>query len=228
MDHTEALQSNACEKYLLGELGPELRDAYELHYFSCDECASQLRAAADFLGASREVLAESPQPSRAAIPGLQAASGGWFAWLNPAFAVPVFAAMLFLIGYQNFVTIPRYQRAVAPRVLPTYSLINANSRGSGDSVFTISPDQPAGLFVDVPADPAYSTYLLALQDPSGAITPLQSLSSAEARKPQVVTFIPARQAGNYALIISGLASSSADASSATELARMQFTIAFRN
>jgi len=228
MDHSEALQANACEKYLLGELTPELRDAYELHYFSCEECAFKLRAAADFLAASREVLAESLQPSRAALPQPQASSHGWLAWLKPAFAIPVFAAMLLLIGYQNFVTIPRYQRAGAPRILPTYSLINANSRGSGESVFTISPDQPAGLFVDVPADPAYSTYLLALQDPSGAITPLQSLSYAEARKPQVVTFIPARQVGKYTLIISGLAGSSADASSATELARMQFTIAFRN
>src|SRR5262249_8663536 len=97
MDHNEALQSQACEKYLLGELPPAQRDAYEEHYFSCPECAAQLGTAAEFLGASREVFA-APIPRA----GTETVGGrGWFAWLRPAYAVTALAALLLCIGYQN-------------------------------------------------------------------------------------------------------------------------------
>ncbi|HXT27524.1 MAG TPA: zf-HC2 domain-containing protein [Candidatus Eisenbacteria bacterium] len=222
MDHNEALQSQACEKYLLGELSPTLRDAYEEHYFSCPECAVQLRSAAEFLGASREVFT-----SAAPTTALQSAGiTGWFAWLKPAFAVPAFALLLVFIGYQNFVTIPQYQQAAAPRVLAMHSLITANTLGDESLNFTVPANQPFGLYVDAPFDPAYPIYLLKLVSPSGATIPLRSLNAAEAQKTQIITVNPGRQAGKYALIVFGLASPSADPSSAKELARLQFSVAF--
>jgi hypothetical protein len=223
MDHNEALQSQACEKYLLGELSPALRDAYEEHYFSCSRCAVELRTAAEFLGASREIFAQTP-PVAAAQPSVRTA--GWFAWFKPALAIPACALLLLFIGYQNLVTIPQYQQAAAPRVLPMHSLITANTLGDESLNFTVSLNQPFGLYVDVPYDPAYSTYLLTLLSPSGAATPLRALNAAEAQKTQIITINPGRQAGKYILVVSGLASPSADPSSAKELARLQFTVAF--
>ena len=51
-------------------------------------------------------------------------AAGWLAWLRPAFAVPVFALLLAVVGYQNFVTVPRLELRdggiladVAPTVL---------------------------------------------------------------------------------------------------------------
>ena len=225
MDHNEALQSQACEKYLLGELSPALRDAYEEHYFSCSECALRLRSAAEFLGASREIFAATfavravQRPMRTV---------GWFAWLKRYFAIPAFAVLLLFIGYQNFVTIPQYKQAAAPRVLPMHSLITANTLGDESLHFTVSSNQPFGLYVDVPYDPAYSTYLLTLLSPSGASTPLRSLNAAEAQKTQIISVTPGRQAGKYTIVVSGLASPSADPSSAKELARLQFTVALTN
>ena len=226
MDHNEAMHSQACEKYLLGELSPELREAYEEHYFSCQECALHLRTTAQFLGAARQVLVA--QSATVDPPLASRPSAGWFTWLKPSIAVPVFAALLLFIGYQNFVAIPHYKQASSPTVLPMYSLIAGNTRGDQGLVFTVSPNQPFGLYVDVPADPSYSTYLLRLQDPSGAVVLLPSLSSAEAQKTQVVTINPGRRAGNYTLAISGLAKPSADPSAATELARIQFSVVFKN
>lgn len=225
MDHNEAMHFQACEKYLLGELSPDLREAYEEHYFSCQECALHLRTTAQFLGASRQVLAAQPAAGThvAARP-----SAGWFAWLKPAIAIPVFAALLLFIGYQNIVTIPQYKQASSPTVLPMYSLIAGNTRGDQTLVFAVSPDQPFGLYVDVPADPSYSTYILRLRDPAGAITPLRSLTAVEAQKTQVLTLNPARQAGNYALIILGQANSAAGLSTPAELARIQFSVVFKN
>ena len=44
MDHHQATQHAAVEKYLLDELTPELREEFEAHFFDCQECALDLRA----------------------------------------------------------------------------------------------------------------------------------------------------------------------------------------
>src|SRR5438552_18968749 len=99
MDDDQAVKSQVCEKYLLGELSSELRDAYEEHYFSCAECATQLRTAADVMGASQQIfsrlptnLAATAPASISAAPASQAAPG-WFSWLRPAIAIPLFATL---------------------------------------------------------------------------------------------------------------------------------------
>lgn len=217
MDHNEALQSQACEKYLLGELPPALRDAYEEHYFSCPECATQLRCAAEFLGASRDIFAASPAPSLGPSP----VRTGWFAWFKPAVALPAFALLLLVIGYQNFVTIPEYKQIASPHVLPMHSLIAANSRGGEGQTITSAPNEPLGLYVDVPADSTHSTYLLRLEDPAGRSSLLRSVSAQEAQKTQVIVVNPGTQAGKYTIVISSLTDATAKPE---EIARLHFVI----
>jgi Putative zinc-finger len=225
MDHNEALQSQACERYLLGELPPAQRDAYEEHYFSCPECAAQLGCAAKFLGASKEIFAASPIPrsSSETVGGTS-----WFAWFRPAYAFAGLAGLLLLIGYQNLVTIPNYKSAASSQILPMHSLITAGTLADESLNFAVPADKAFGLYVDVPYDPAFSTYLLALQAPSGAITPLRSLNAAEAQKTQIFVINPGQRSGKYAIIVSGLATPTAEPSSAKELARLQFTVEVRN
>ena len=222
MEHNEALESQACEKYLLGELPAAQRDAYEEHYFSCAECAAQLRCAAEFLGASREILAAARAPRSSSD---EARATNWFAWFRPAYAAAALAGLLLLIGYQNLVTIPNYQRAASSQILPMHSLITAGTLGDESLNFSVPADKPFGLFVDVPYDPAFRAYLLALESPSGSTTPLRSLNAAEAQKTQIFVINPGRQAGKYAIVVSGLATAAADPASAKELARLQFTVA---
>jgi hypothetical protein len=221
MDHSEALQSQACEKYLLGELPPAQRDAYEEHYFSCPECASQLRCAAEFLGASREIFVASPIPRSSSE---AVARTSWFAWFRPVYSAAALAALLLLVGYQNLVTIPNYKRGASSQILPMHSLITAGTLGDESLNFSVPADKPFGLFVDVPYDPAFSTYLLVLESPSGAKTPLRPLDAAEAQKTQIFVINPGQQAGKYAIVVSALATPSADPSSAKELARLQFMV----
>jgi hypothetical protein len=56
MGHDEAVRILATEKYLLGELHPELRDQFEEHLFDCQACAMDLWAAATFLEHSKVLL----------------------------------------------------------------------------------------------------------------------------------------------------------------------------
>jgi hypothetical protein len=223
MDHDLAVKSQACEKYLLGELSPDLRDAYEEHYFSCAECAAQLRMAAELVGAGQQIFAQTPAPAAGA--GIVQESGGWFGWLRPAIAIPVLATLLLVVGYQNLVLIPQLKESRAPRVLPMFSLISANTRGETVPAFTTQANQPLGLYVDVPADAAYSTYEITLVDPGGKTTPVRLLSHAEAQKTQVVVVHPGKISGKYTLIISGQTNSQ-PASSPAELARIEFTVDF--
>lgn len=223
MNHKEALQSEACEKYLLGELTLAQRDAYEEHYFSCAECAAQLRSAAEFLGASRELFAVSPVP-RAAVKAEQTRS---FSWLRPVFALPAFALLLLVIGYQNLVTIPQYQKASTSRVLSMHSLILADTRGEESLHFTVAAGEPFGLYLDIPADAVHSRYVLRLEDPSGNSSLLRSVSSEQAKNTQVVVVNPVKRAGKYTLVVSGVTDDTAKAST-NELARLQFTVEVTN
>lgn len=43
MDHETALKLQAAERYAQGELPGQERDAFEEHFFSCEECAEEVR-----------------------------------------------------------------------------------------------------------------------------------------------------------------------------------------
>src|SRR5258708_18273126 len=88
MDHHLAVKSRACEKYLLGELSPDLRDAYEEHYFSCTECATQLRMAAELVGAAQQIFAQTPAPAVAAGGRINLEKCGLFCPVSPALPPP--------------------------------------------------------------------------------------------------------------------------------------------
>jgi hypothetical protein len=217
MDHDLAVKSQACEKYLLGELSPDLRDAYEEHYFSCAECAAQLRMAAELIGAGQHIFAKTPDLV-ASAPAVREPDG-WSRWLRRAFAIPVMAGLLLIVGYQNVVLIPQLQQSQSPRVLPMFSLISANTRGETLPVFAAQPNQPFGLYVDIPVDPEIPNYKVSVQDPSGKTILSSSLDYAQAQKTQVLVINPERKSGKYSLVIIGQPKQ-------TELAHIHFTIDF--
>ena len=65
MDHYQATELTAVEKYLLDELTPGERDDFEEHFFDCQECATDLRATAAFMAAAKkEFQGESGSETR--------------------------------------------------------------------------------------------------------------------------------------------------------------------
>jgi len=228
MDHNEAIRLQVAVKYVLGELSQVQRDEYEEHYFDCAECAVDIKALAAFADTTREVLrqekashaAKDPVPTR----------GGWLGWLQPIVAVPAFAALLVALGYQSFVSLPHWKsmatQATNSQVLPMYSLISANTRGSDSLTFKVRPGERFGVYVDVPADPAYRIYLLRLVNPTGHSAVLRSLSYEEAQKTQVVEVNPGERSGSYQVVVSGLPDPESDSGKATILATMKFSVEF--
>src|SRR5271170_5525493 len=110
MDHTTAARTMAVERYLLGEFDSEERDAFEEHFFSCDECAQEIKAGAALMKHGREIFAHEQAVERPAAARLKPPKKEWLAWLRPAFAVPALAFMLGIVVFQNLVQVPALQR----------------------------------------------------------------------------------------------------------------------
>lgn len=228
MDHAEAVRLQAAVKYVLGELPPVERDSFEEHYFDCGECALDVHAAAAFADNARNVLCHEAREGnlRAAAP----ARGGSFAWLRPVVAVPALAVLLMALAYQSLVSVPYWKmvatQSAAPRVLPMFSLIAANTRGAEGMIFHVQRGERFGLYVDVPVDASYRTYVLRIEDPAGNSTILRSLSYEEAQKTQVVEVNPGSRSGVYQLKVLGLANKENEPGKETLLANMKFVVEF--
>lgn len=139
MDHAVAVDRKMTERYLLGELDPQACQEFEEHFFDCPDCALDVRTAALFIEHSKNSLAKESEPVAALSPVTKALppKPGWSAWLRPAFAVPVMALLLAVIGYQNLVIYPRQQQAFArPQVLPS-AFLNIGAMGSGTNRFPL-------------------------------------------------------------------------------------------
>jgi hypothetical protein len=213
MDHSEAVEQMATERYLLDELSPELREEFEEHAFDCPECALDLRAGAGFLREAKaqlpELTALSPAPSLPAVEKARAKKTDWFSWLQPAFAVPVFAVLLAVIGFQNLATIPGLRvAATQPRLVPWVS-VHAGTRGGGHTSVLADRKQGAVILMDLPQDSGYTSYSFDLFDPQNKPFWSQNASIPSENDGAERTFsllIPGAglQQGSYTVTVSGI------------------------
>ncbi len=234
MEHSEAVQLKAAERYVLGELSGDLRAQYEEHYFGCPECAEDLKLATAFVETTRTVLEServTTAPRAPVVAERRPPSGGWFAGLlRPSFAVPVFALLLLFAGYQNLIVVPHLKTAapsITPQTLPSYSLIGANSRGGEPLTITVPANKPFSLYIDIPPEKQFPLYVCELVNASGATEYFLNISGQEAQNSVQLLIPPATlKPGSYAVVERGLATAESAASPGTEIARYPFTLAF--
>jgi hypothetical protein len=239
MEHLQAIQLKAAERYVLGELPSDLREQYEEHFFGCAVCAEELSLAAAFVENSRAAMGSEPvlPPVRLPVSATRErpAASGWFgAFLRPSFAVPVFAALLLLVSYQTFLVIPRLKGAApqsvatlgaAPQALASFSLLTAASRGGEALTVKVAPGQPFSLYFDIPPDGHYSSYICEIGNSAG-VAEFSLNISAEQAKNAVQLLIPSSSLGpgKHVLVVRGLGMQGSAAGSATEVARYPFTL----
>jgi anti-sigma factor RsiW len=168
MNHIQAVEQLAVERYLLDELTPDTREAFEEHAFDCAECALDLRAGTFFVDQAKLQL-----PSISDRPVVETRSSkskvhGWFAWLRPAFVVPAFAALLGVVVFQNAVTFPALrQSANQPRLVPI-SHLRPQTRGARLTL-TVDRAHGAALQADLPFESAPASYSIELRDAQGKL-----------------------------------------------------------
>jgi anti-sigma factor RsiW len=227
MDHDVVVRQRTTERYLLGELNPEACAEFEEHFFDCPDCALDVRAGSLFVEQSKVVLAEKSEAVSAGspMPVPVVARPGWFAWLRPAFAVPVMALLLAVIGYQNLVTYPQLQQALnSPRVLP-WAPVNVGTWGPGGPVISTRPGQGFLLFVRIPPEGGYSNYVADLHNPDGKLEWSLTIPASSAQDQWPVQVPGAnRPAGNYILVVRGVTA----AGESKEVGRASFELQVLN
>ena len=217
MEHNEAVEMMASERYLLGEMTPELRDAYEEHYFECAECAQDVQLGAAFVDEAKVILpgmvasaasvrTAQDTPRVVMRPGKQPRE--WFAWLKPAMMVPAFACLLAIVGYQNLVVYPALQAAATePRILPSATVLHDATR-SGVPVIYADLKLGSTISVELPAGLNYGSYKLECYDSQGKIIWTRTTPS-DARGDDTISFwlSSSVRLDTYKLVVSGIGAS---------------------
>ena len=243
MDHTEALRLQAAEKYALKELSPSLMEEYEEHFFDCAECAVDVKTVTAFVDASRVVLPE--QREELLVANAAPSGGGWFGWLKPVIAIPVFAAIVLLVGYEATVHIRHSEQPAmvasaqqVPMILaePTYETSftlhgiarggprSADSEEKMDSV-SIHSGQNFDLRFDFLPKTKFKNYVGRLQDAAGRIILQFPLNNAKENKEiHVPVTAGSVHPGQYELIIAGDPSATGQFQPQQEALRCTFTV----
>jgi hypothetical protein len=230
MNHIEAIRMKATEQYLLGEMAAPLRDEFEDHFMSCQECARDVRAGAAFVENTREILRREVLARPATAPLNSARRESWLqALLRPAVVAAALAILLGVIGYQELVTVPRLEstlsKANAPSEVASFSLLGGNSRGEASVPVVVQRDQPYTLYVDIPPAPEFPRYTLDVERTDGALQFSLPVTSEGAKK-TVQVLVPAGRLlpSDYAMVIRGVGSSGN--SSAKEIGRARFSVKY--
>jgi hypothetical protein len=199
MDHAQAIQTQAAEKYLLGEFSAAEQDEFAEHFFDCEECAKDVRLTALFMDTAKRVMAvdleDKPQLT------VKRSSSGW----QPAwYAVAASIALLAVILYQNVITIPKLRSFAAPQALEYFSIVGMGSRGSGQTVVSPSHERPFILLADIPSHENIDQYRCEILNADGKTVLSIDVTEALARK-TVPLLIPAStlSPGTYSFAISG-------------------------
>jgi hypothetical protein len=96
MEHTDAIESNAAERYLLGEMSDDEQASFEQHYFDCRVCAADVTDGTRVMMAGRVVAAEEARTSNVVPMPVRR-----FQWLPAAAAASLIFGLLGTgIGYR--------------------------------------------------------------------------------------------------------------------------------
>jgi hypothetical protein len=204
MEHSEAVQLMATEKYFLNELTVEDRDRFEEHLFGCQDCALDVRTAARFLEHSKVALSSPVFGTHAGAP--VADRPHWVRRLWPALATAAAVILLGLASYQNLIEYPRLGSALAvakaPQILPSAVLVN--SRDAVVPVVRVPRTAPFLLLMDVPGQAQFSSYTAELHASGGAVEWTLPIGVEAARDTIGVRVPGVERSGEYVLALYGV------------------------
>jgi hypothetical protein len=126
MNHREAIESSAAERYLLDEMSEEERHLFEEHFFACAECADEVRTGSVMRSGVKAGLMGAADVRRVERPAKRRPFLGPTSTLLPWAAA---AALALVAGYQSFVVVPGLRRALEPQGLAPVTL-RPPSRGA--------------------------------------------------------------------------------------------------
>jgi hypothetical protein len=192
MEHQEAIDTLASERYILGEMSEAERDSFEEHFFSCAECAGDVLAGDKMRGGVRAGLAK---PAAVVV-----AKRRW----RPAILIPWAAAAMMSIvaGYESFHAVGQDGGALnAPLALAPMTL-RAATRGEELTVIA-KPGTVVTLAVDLGGARFARGIKYEIRNERGELSGSGDADAPSAGAPLLLA-IPAsafRSSGRYALTL---------------------------
>jgi hypothetical protein len=207
MEHSEAIEMMAAERYALGEMTPEERDRFEEHYFDCSECSQSVRDGVSIAAGTRAAGTRQQMAPR----------NRWWAVAAAAFVA--------VIGYQNAVTIPHLRGEAAPaaRITHPVSLMMAETRGDVVAPVVVGREEVVSLYFDVPPETPFSSYVAEVRDADGKVRASLPVTANDARQTVTVLIRPGvLTPGTYEIAVSGI-----ESNRKTVVAQYPFEVRFR-
>jgi anti-sigma factor RsiW len=192
MEHNRAVEIQAVERYLLGEMPPEEREDFEEHYFTCAESAEDVRAAARFRANARELLRN---PEQFAPPENERRSS-WLRWPS---LIPVAASLLFagVVWYQA------KQQPVMVGAFEPFEVQETTRGGETPEKLARIPrgSGPALVAFVVPAGSPDSSYECTIADSTGKAAATAVVDGKPGSKAYIILGRERLRAGLYTIIL---------------------------
>lgn len=241
MNHQQALDSMAVERYVLNEMTATDRQAFEEHYFNCPECLEAITYASDFLEVGREYVQEEVKTHPAPVPVPNPVwyqrifSSSWWSSPVPAFASAAFLALFGLSIYQG-VELAQVRKSVnTPHVMAASVFLplsaregSDNSRGAGLHTVAVNRNQAFEVNFDLPRHDQYQSYEGEIISKSGsAAMPIFALPAESLNQGSLVEIAipPTLSQGSYQIVIRGINHA---AKEKTTIGRYDFVLEFKN
>lgn len=195
MEHNELTQY-ATERYLLEEMPEAERDQFEEHFFSCMECAAEVKAGARMMAAGRAVVREHVTP--VVVPFKKKTS--WQQWFPQTAAASVLAASMGWFGASAYLTRP---------VITIAEVIQVNAeteleRGPADVQQAIVVGEDAILNFQIPTDDGAPSYVYTVRDAGGKTLFTRTKSLEEASTKAVSLSLRGLPRGSYLVVMEGV------------------------
>ena len=187
MDHEVANKTQAVERYLLDEMPLEERDAFEEHFFACQDCAEQVRAGSEL---TRDLKLVLPQD----VPARKAP---WASWLRFPVLVPSCAALFLaaVVGYQNLAVLPALK---APRTFGEAVILDGQTRSG---LPRMSQGDPLLFKMALDGVTAADRLRAEIEGAAGRTIQAGNIPTPQSRQPLEVFFPGTLEPGRYTIVV---------------------------
>ncbi|HLK67956.1 MAG TPA: zf-HC2 domain-containing protein [Bryobacteraceae bacterium] len=184
MEHHRAAETQAVERYLLGQMPQDERNEFEEHFFICPDCARDVREGARFRANARELLRDPEQFAHAREPRRL------LSWSFPSL-VPVAASVLLMgvVAYQAGFEIPSLRRQIAARPIAQGAIsvrLRDITRGVGDVAQIQKGSGLVSLRFDIISDKKEASYQCTIADAGGRVMASPIVEAPMADEPALI------------------------------------------
>jgi hypothetical protein len=194
MNHDDAKKSNTAEAYILDDLNPNERDAFEEHFFDCTDCTADVRDAAKVADGVRTGIRVVPVKhySRWAA----AAAGA---------AVAIGLAYQYLPQVAGFRHHPSNPPSQVARVTAHEQVIELDATRAAQTPYVIIGKESVSIDFVIPVTDPHPAYICELRDEAGTIVGSKRVATRDEAANAVTLVVPPNtfHSGHYTLGIRG-------------------------